>query len=64
MAFVPLKESALPNFPALVQVAPFDRARVAVPDGSATVVPVPSSNPYAATRPPTAACVVAEAVLQ
>ncbi len=63
MAFDPLKESALPNFPALDHVAPFTAPVWPFPLASATLVPVPSSNPYAATRPPTAACVVAEAVL-
>src|SRR3954452_2038966 len=52
-AFVPLNESAFPNLPA---PAPAHVAFVivpvfALPDWSVTVVPVPSSKPYAATRP-------------
>src|SRR5262245_5116975 len=49
-ALVPLNDSALPYFPAVVQVA-LDRVPVRVwPVASAVVVPVPSSNPHAPTR--------------
>jgi hypothetical protein len=50
-AFVPLNSNALPNFPALVQVAVPTEPAFPFPDASATVAPPPSSNPYAATRP-------------
>src|SRR4051812_35507823 len=58
--FEPLNDSAPPNLPAGVQFA-FERVPVfAFPDESAVVVPDPSSNAYAATRPAgPAACVVA-----
>src|SRR3954447_11797290 len=47
---VPLKDSAEPNFPA-AHVALEAVPLLALPDASATAVPVFSSNPYAATRP-------------
>src|SRR5919201_3362826 len=50
-ALVPLNTSALPNFPAVVQVAPVIVPVLLLPDESATVVPEPSLNEYAATRP-------------
>jgi hypothetical protein len=61
----PLNTRALPYFPALVQVV-FLRVPVfRFPDRSVTVVPVPSSKLYAATRPePVVAKVVAVAVLE
>ncbi len=44
--FVPLKLSALPNLPAVDQVAPEIGARCcAPPELSAVVVPMPSSKP-------------------
>src|SRR5437773_3760937 len=63
--FVPLKRSALPYLPAVVQVA-FEIVPVLpLPEESATVVPLPSSKPYADTRPgATVACVVALAGLE
>ena len=48
-ALVPLKTSALPNLPAVVQVALATVPLLPFPDESATVVPEPSSNAYAAT---------------
>jgi hypothetical protein len=65
-AFVPLKTSASPNLPVLVQVA-FETVPVfAFPDESATLVPDPSSNPYAATKPgpEVPPCVVAVAMFE
>jgi hypothetical protein len=50
-ALEPLKRSALPNFPDAVHVAPEIVPVFPFPDASATVVPEPSSNEYAATRP-------------
>ena len=50
-AFVPLKESALPNLPAVDQVV-FDVVPLLpLPDRSATLVPLPSSKPHAPVRP-------------
>ncbi len=50
-ALVPLKESAAPYFPAVVQVA-LERVPVLPPpEASAVVVPDPSLKAYAATRP-------------
>src|SRR5581483_9236999 len=46
---VPLKKSALPNRPAAVQVAPVIVPVFPLPEASDTVVPLPSSKPYAAT---------------
>jgi hypothetical protein len=60
-ADVPLKNNALPNLPAVDQVA-FDRVPVLLlPERSAVVVPVPSSKPYAAASPVDGACTVAVA---
>ena len=57
-AFAPLKTSALPYFPPVVQVAvPID-PELLFPEESATVVPPPSSNEYDATRPGEALCAV------
>src|SRR5260370_742754 len=50
-ALVPLKTSALPYFPAVVQVAFAIVPVFPFPEESATVVPVPSLNEYAATNP-------------
>ena len=50
-ALVPLKKRALPNLPAVDQVAFESVPVLPLPDRSAVVVPLPSSNPYAATRP-------------
>src|SRR5712692_5062679 len=50
-ALLPLKTSALPYFPAVVQVAFAIVPVFPFPEESATVVPVPSLNEYAATRP-------------
>src|SRR5215510_1606006 len=50
-AFVPLNDSALPYLPAVAQVAPVIVPVFPLPDASVTVVPDPSSNPYAATSP-------------
>ena len=43
-ALVPLNTSALPNLPALVQVAPLIVPLLLLPEVSATVVPLPSLN--------------------
>ena len=54
-AFVPLKESAPPYFPDADHVV-FDVVPLfPVPEASLTVVPLPSLNEYAATRPLVAA---------
>src|SRR4029077_5201821 len=50
-ALVPLKDKALPYFPEVVQVAPLMVPLFPLPDTSFTTVPLPSLNPYAATRP-------------
>src|SRR5438093_11727549 len=63
-AFVPLKTSALPYFPAVVHVALPIVPVLPLPDASVTVVPAPSLNEYAATSPDVAAGVVALAVLE
>src|SRR5262249_20985229 len=47
---VPLNTSALPNLPA-VQVVAVATPLLFCPEASRIVVPDPSSNPYAATRP-------------
>ena len=46
-----MNESALPYLPVSVQVAPLTDAVCPFPETSATVLPVPSLNAYAATRP-------------
>ena len=61
-ALVPLNCSALPYFPDVVQVAFAIVPLLPFPDASVTVVPDPSSNPYAATKPDGAAGVLAFAV--
>ena len=64
-AFVPLNESAPPYFPAGAQVAFETVPPLPLPDASATVVPVPSLKPYAATSPlEFDGDVVADAVLE
>src|SRR6266545_4749724 len=50
-ALVPLNDRAGPNFPAVVHVAASIAPLFPLPDVSVTVVPAPSLNPYAATRP-------------
>jgi hypothetical protein len=53
-AFVPLKESAFPNFPAVDHVALEIVPLLPLPDRSTVVDPLPSSNPYEAIAvPPT-----------
>src|SRR5690348_16168904 len=47
----PLNVRALPNFPALFQVAPVIDPALPFPDESATAVPLPSSKLYEATGP-------------
>src|SRR3954451_15146802 len=49
-ALVPLNTSALPNLP-VVQVVPLAAPLLFWPEASRTTVPVPSSNPNAATMP-------------
>jgi hypothetical protein len=51
MLFVPLNESALPNLPVALQVAPLIVPLLPLPDWSASAVPDPWSIPYDATRP-------------
>jgi hypothetical protein len=51
----PLNDSPLPYLP-VVHVAFVIVPVFPVPDASATVVPVPSLNPYAATRPDVVPC--------
>jgi hypothetical protein len=63
-AFVPLNTSALPNFPAVVHVAPLIVPVLLLPEASATVVPAPSAKLYAATSPATVFGVVAFATLE
>jgi len=48
---VPLNESAAAVLPAVVHVVPDTVPVLPLPDRSLTVVPVPSLNEYAATRP-------------
>ena len=48
---MPLNESAPPYLPAIDQVAPVIVPVLLLPDKSATVVPLPASKLYAATRP-------------
>src|SRR5919198_2741749 len=48
---VPLKDSALPNLPLVDQVVFAVVPVLLFPERSVTVVPVPSSKLYAATRP-------------
>ena len=50
-ALVPLKLNAFPYLPEVVHVAPLIVPLFPLPDASFTTVPLPSSNPYAATRP-------------
>src|SRR5258705_908241 len=50
-ALVPLNESAPPYFPAVDHVVADTVPVLPLPDRSVTVVPVPSLNEYAATRP-------------
>src|SRR4051812_14998640 len=49
-AVVPLNDSAPPDLPAAVHVAPVIVPVLPFPDASLTVVPVPSLNAYAATK--------------
>src|SRR5262245_37823743 len=58
VAFDPLKDSPLPYFPAAVHAAFASVPVLPLPEASATVVPEPSLNAYAATRPPAVACAV------
>src|SRR3954451_16298696 len=50
-ALEPLNARALPKRPAELQVAPLSEPLLALPEVSLTAGPVPSSKPYAATRP-------------
>src|SRR5206468_13033752 len=49
-ALVPLNVKAFPYLPEVVHVAPLIVPLFPLPDASFTTVPLPSSNPYAATR--------------
>jgi hypothetical protein len=59
-----LNTSALPNFPDVVHVVFATVPVFPVPEESFTVVPEPSLNEYAATKPGIVACVVALATLE
>src|SRR5689334_20972393 len=48
---VPLKEAAPPNLPCVDQPVFESVPTLPLPDPSLAVVPLPSLNPYAATRP-------------
>src|SRR5262252_6190210 len=50
-ALLPLKDKALPYLPEVVHVAPVIVPLFPLPDKSLTTVPLPSLNPYAATKP-------------
>src|SRR5215467_13260327 len=50
-ALVPLKLKAFPYLPEVVQVAPLIVPLFPLPEKSLTTVPLPSLNPYAATKP-------------
>ena len=50
-ALVPLNVKALPYLHEVVHVAPLIVPLFPLPDASLTTVPLPSLNPYAATRP-------------
>src|SRR6516162_3642376 len=50
-ALLPLKDKALPYLPEVVHVAPLMVPLFPLPDISLTTVPLPSLNPYAATKP-------------
>src|SRR5262249_31329731 len=54
-ALVPLKLRALPNLPAVDQVALLNVPLLFIPERSVTVVPCPSLKPSASTRPDGAA---------
>ena len=54
-ALVPLNFSAPPYLPVVAHVALVSVPVLPFPDASVTVVPDPSSNPYAATNPGAAA---------
>ena len=56
MLDVPLKVSAFPNLPDVVQVAFETVPRLLLPEPSLTAVPVPSSKLYEATNPVVCAC--------
>src|ERR1700744_2984454 len=57
---VPLNDSASPNLPAVDHVALLMVPLFPLPEASVTVVPEPSLNPYAATRPEVAASATRE----
>ena len=63
-ALVPLKTRASPYLPAVVQVAFAIVPLLPLPEESWTVVPVPSLNEYAATRPGIVADVAVVATLE
>src|SRR5437868_1224097 len=60
----PLNTRAPPNLPEVVHVALVTVPTFPMPDESATVVPVPSLNEYAATSPAVVNWVVALATLE
>jgi hypothetical protein len=64
LAFVPLKLSAFPYLPWVVQVALLMVPEFPLPERSVVFEPEPSLNEYAATRLLAEACVVAVAVLE
>src|SRR6185312_1762591 len=62
---LPLKERALPEWPAAVQPVPLSLPLLPLPEASAVVAHDPSLKPYAATRPSLgAACARFAPVLQ
>src|ERR1041384_7876893 len=62
-ALVPLNPSPFPHFP-VTQVAPLMVPEFPFPEIPATVLPLDSSNPYAATNPSPGRGVVAVATLE
>src|SRR3954467_15872901 len=62
-ALLPLKLRAFPHLP-VTHVAPFTVPELPLPEMSEIVLPFPSSNPYAATRPSPGRGVVALAILE
>src|SRR3954453_14451299 len=63
-ALVPLNESAPPYLPPAAQAAFASEPALPFPEASATVVPDPSPNPYAAPSPEAAVFVVLLVVVE
>src|SRR5688572_863233 len=67
IALLPLKLSALPKRPCVLQLAPLIVPVLPLPEASLTVVPAPALNPYASTSPALgsgALCVVSIATFE